>query len=36
MPHDRIIIDPDVMFGKPVIQGTRILVERVLRKLGHG
>ncbi|MFB6098740.1 MAG: DUF433 domain-containing protein [Salinibacter sp.] len=36
MPHDRITIDPDVMFGKPVIKGTRIPVERILRKLGSG
>ena len=36
MPHDRITINPDVMFGKPVIKGTRIPVERILRKLGSG
>jgi uncharacterized protein (DUF433 family) len=36
MPHDRITTDPDVMFGKPVIKGTRIPVERLLRKLGDG
>jgi len=36
MPHDRITTDPDVMFGKPVIDGTRIPVERLLRKLGAG
>lgn len=36
MPHDRITTDPDVMFGKPVIKGTRIPVERLLRKLGEG
>jgi uncharacterized protein (DUF433 family) len=36
MPHDRISVDPDVMFGKPVIKGTRIPVERLLRKLGEG
>lgn len=36
MPHDRIATDPDVMFGKPVIKGTRIPVERLLRKLGEG
>jgi uncharacterized protein (DUF433 family) len=34
--HPRITTDPDVMFGKPVIRGTRIPVEHVLRKLGSG
>ena len=36
MTHDRITIDPNVMFGKPVIKGTRITVEHVLRKLSGG
>jgi uncharacterized protein (DUF433 family) len=36
MSHDRIASDPDVMFGKPVIKGTRVPVEHVLRKLGAG
>lgn len=34
--HDRIESNPDVMFGKPVIKGTRVTVEQVLRKLGAG
>ena len=34
--HDRIEINPRVMFGKPVIRGTRITVELILRKLGEG
>lgn len=33
---DRIEVNPDVMLGKPVIRGTRIPVELVLRKLGEG
>jgi uncharacterized protein (DUF433 family) len=33
---DRIEINPKVMLGKPVIRGTRITVELVLRKLGEG
>jgi uncharacterized protein (DUF433 family) len=36
MAHDRISIDPAVMMGKPCIQGTRIKVELILRKLGGG
>ena len=32
----RIEIDPDVMLGKPVIRGTRIPVELILRKLSDG
>jgi uncharacterized protein (DUF433 family) len=34
--HERITIDPDIMFGKPVIKGTRITVEHILRKLSGG
>lgn len=36
MTHDRILIDPNIMFGKPVIKGTRITVELILRKLAGG
>lgn len=32
----RIEINPKVMLGKPVIRGTRIPVELLLRKLGEG
>ena len=34
--HPGISIDPRVMFGKPVIRGTRITVEMILRKLAAG
>jgi uncharacterized protein (DUF433 family) len=34
--HERIELNPDVMGGKPVIRGTRIPVDMVLRKLGAG
>ncbi len=33
---DRIEANPKVMMGKPVIRGTRIPVELVLRKLAEG
>ncbi|MGD8750944.1 MAG: DUF433 domain-containing protein [Anaerolineales bacterium] len=36
MIHNRIEINPDIMFGKPVIKGTRITVEHILRKLAGG
>ena len=46
MPHEaelvamtvtvRIEINPKVMMGKPVIRGTRITVELILRKLAEG
>ncbi len=36
MITDRIEINPAVMLGKPVIRGTRIPVEVILRKLGEG
>ena len=34
--NDRIKVDPKVMLGKPVIRGTRITVELLLRKLSEG
>ncbi len=34
--HERIEINPNVMFGKPVIKNTRITVEQILRKLSGG
>jgi uncharacterized protein (DUF433 family) len=34
--HERIVSDPEIMMGKPTIKGTRITVELVLEKLGHG
>ena len=36
MPHERIEINPDVMGGKPVVRGTRVPIELILRKLGAG
>jgi len=36
MTTQRIVIDPAVMMGKPVIRGTRITVELILRRLAEG
>ncbi len=36
MAHDRIECNPAVMLGKPVIRGTQITVEHILRELGGG
>ncbi|HEY1375753.1 MAG TPA: DUF433 domain-containing protein [Gemmataceae bacterium] len=36
MVHERITVDPKVMFGKPVIKGTRVPVELILRKIAEG
>ncbi|MEO8321256.1 MAG: DUF433 domain-containing protein [Bradyrhizobium sp.] len=36
MPHERIEANPNIMDGKPVVRGTRVPVELVLRKLGAG
>jgi uncharacterized protein (DUF433 family) len=36
MTTNRIEINPRVMMGKPVIRGTRIPVELLLRKISEG
>jgi uncharacterized protein (DUF433 family) len=36
MNEPLITSDPNVMLGKPVVTGTRITVELILRKLGAG
>ncbi len=33
MTKNRIVIDPKILAGKPVIKGTRISIELVLEKL---
>jgi len=33
---DRIIIDPDICNGQPVVKGTRIAVQTLLEFLGAG
>lgn len=34
--QERIEVNPEVVLGKPVIRGTRITVELILRKLSEG
>lgn len=36
MATQGITSDPDVMMGKPVVEGTRITVESILDELGAG
>ena len=33
---DRIKINPEIMFGKPVIRGTRLTIDLILEKLAYG
>ena len=33
---DRIVIDPRIMLGKPVVEGTRITVEAILDRMSAG
>ncbi|MBI3953018.1 MAG: DUF433 domain-containing protein [Chloroflexi bacterium] len=34
--HERIVVDPEVMGGKPVIKGTRVPVQVVVGSLAGG
>jgi uncharacterized protein (DUF433 family) len=34
--HDRVVVDPEVLTGKPVVRGTRISVELVVDLLAAG
>ncbi len=34
--HDGVEINPEIMFGKPIIRNTHITVEQILRKLAGG
>ncbi len=36
MYTDKIVSDQEIMIGKPVIKGTRITVELILKKLSEG
>ena len=33
--QDHIVVDPDILAGKPVVKGTRIPVELVLKRLAQ-
>jgi uncharacterized protein (DUF433 family) len=34
--RDRIVLDPNVLTGKPVIKGSRLAVEFIIDLLAHG
>lgn len=34
--HDRIVIDPEILVGKPVVKGTRLSVDFLLGLLADG
>lgn len=34
--RERIMVDPGIMLGRPVIKGTRITVDTILKKLSEG
>ena len=36
MSEARIVSDPAVMLGKPILEGTRISVEYILEELAYG
>ena len=36
MLPERIVVDPDVLLGKPVIKGTRLAVEFIIDLLAQG
>ena len=34
--HERIVVDPTVLVGKPLVKGSRLAVEFVVDLLAHG
>ncbi len=35
-PMERIAVNPKIMGGKPVVKGTRVTVEQILRLMAQG
>jgi uncharacterized protein (DUF433 family) len=35
-PPDRIVLDPDMLVGKPVVKGTRLSVDFLVGLMGQG
>ena len=36
MKHERIEVNSEIMMGKPVVRGTRLTVEHIIRELDDG
>ena len=34
--HDRIVVNPNILVGKPVVKGTRLAVEFIIDMLAQG
>jgi uncharacterized protein (DUF433 family) len=34
--HERVVVDPEIQHGKPVIKGTRVPVARIIGGLAGG
>jgi uncharacterized protein (DUF433 family) len=34
--QDRVVVDPNILVGKPVIKGTRLAVEFIIELLANG
>ena len=34
--QDRIVMDPDILLGKPVVKGTRLAVEFIINLMAQG
>ena len=32
----RVVVDPKIMLGKPVIKGTRLTIELIVEKMAYG